>query len=244
MVKLLRSQIRGSKQWLKRVLIVGLILAALAGGYYLIFKSDFLIIKTVRCSVKDKTSLADEKRWCEMVERLLLDQKMLFSNSEAVATQLENRFLPVGGVSIERKYPQTVVVTISERKPMAKVANPGGVFFLIDEEGVIFAQTDSGGLSLSEVILDLGEELSLGSIVSSDILELILLEEPKILQIKYVGATGIELKSDEVPLILFSRQKEVSEQIRSLQTVWQKYKIEGKALKKIDIRFDKPVVEY
>lgn len=244
MVKLLKPKVRIFRYWFKRVLIVLLVLAALAGGYYLVFKSDFLIIKKVECFVRDKTSLADEKRWCETAERLLLGKRIFLSNQQAIASEVYRKFLPIGKVIVEKKYPQTVVAIINERKPVAKVANPGGAFYLIDDEGVVFAQADSGGSSLSEVLLDLGEEVSLGSIVSSDILELILLEDPKILQIKYVRATSVELKSDEVPLILFSRQKEVSEQIRSLQTVWQKYKIEGKALKKIDLRFDKPVVEY
>lgn len=239
-----KTQLRNLRHWLKRVLVVGLIFAALAGGYYIIFKSDFLIIKTVNCSVKDKTSLADEKRWCETAERLLQGQKMLFFNSTTTVGQIKNRFLPVGEVIVEKKYPRTVVVTFGERKPIAKVANPGGAFYLVDKEAVIFAQADSETSSLSEVILDLGVEPSLGSTIASDILELVRLEEPKVLQIKYIGANSIEVKSGEVPLILFSRQKDISQQIRSLQIVSQKYKIEGKELKKIDLRFDKTVVEY
>lgn len=244
MVKLIKPQIRTFHRWFKLVLAVLFIFAALAGGYYLVFKSDFLIIKTVNCSVKDKTSLADERRWCETAERLLFGKRIFLPNQQALADEIGRKFLPVGEISIKKNYPQTVAVTISERKPTAKVANPGGAFYLVDKEAVIFAQADSEISSLSEVILDLGVEPSLGSTIASDILELVRLEEPKVLQIKYIGANSIEVKSGEVPLILFSRQKEISQQIRSLQIVSQKYKIEGKELKKIDLRFDKTVVEY
>lgn len=244
MVKLMKPQIRTFRRWFKRALLVIVVLAALAGGYYLVFKSDFLIIKYIKCSVKDKTSLADEKRWCETAKRLLQGQRIFHTHLPAVAGELERKFLPVGEVSIEKNYPQTVVVTIRERKPIAKVANPGGVFYLVDDEGVVFAQVSSETAALPEVLLDLGMELSLGSSIAPDMLELIQLENTRVLRIKYVGANTIEIRSDEVPLILFSRQKEIGEQTRSLQTVLQKYKIEGKMLKKIDLRFDKVVVEY
>lgn len=45
-------------------------------------------------------------------------------------------------------------------------------------------------------------------------------------------------------LVLFSKEKEYSNQVASLQFILSRSKIEGKIPQKIDLRFDKPVLTY
>ena len=73
---------------------------------------------------------------------------------------------------------------------------------------------------------------------------LILLEEPQISSVKFIGQQGIEAKSDEQLTILFSREKVLEGQTQALQMIVKKYRIEGKDLKQVDLRFDQPVVKY
>jgi len=212
--------------------------------FYLIFKSDFFTVKNVNCWVQDKTSLADEKRWCETVKREVLGQKVLSLKQQAIADEIRQKFLPVGGVTIKRKYPQTVLVQISERKPIAKVCPPGGREFLVDEEGVIFSEVTPETKDLKKVSLELGLELSLSQTLNEDIVFLILLKNPQIESIKYIGQEGIEVRAEENLAILFSRKKNLEAQARSLQMIVQKYKIEGKDLKQVDLRYERAVVKY
>ncbi len=246
MIKLLkpRTQVRVTRRWLRRVGLVFLFSCFLVLIFYLLFKSNLFTIRNVNCWVQDKTSLADEKRWCDAVERDLLGQRILYPKIQAAASQIGHRFLPVGEVKITRKYPQTVLVQISERKPLAKVGPPGGQEFLVDDEGAVFSQVTPETENLRKITLELEDGASVGQTISSDIVFLIRLEEPKIASIKYIDQGGIEVQAGENLTILFSRQKSIEAQIRSLQMIVKKYKIEGKQLQQVDLRYEQPVVRY
>jgi len=246
MVKLLRTKnyFRGESRWFKKVTLVSCLLSLVALIFYLVNKSDFLTVKNVRCFVKDKTSLADEKRWCGEAERLLGGQEIVLSNLTAVAGEIEHKFLPVGNVVIKRKYPQTVTVEISERKPLVKVAQPGGREYLVDKEGVLYSEVVPGTGDLRLVILELGTDLGLGQKVGAEVVALVRLEESPVQAVKLVEQETIEVRAGGDLVILFSRQKDLPTQIRSLQTIMQKYRIEGKPLKQVDLRFEQPVVKY
>ena len=243
MVKLLVTRKRVTSK-IRVVGIVFLFLCFLVFLFFLLFKSDLLTIKHVNCQVKDKTSLADEKRWCETAERLLWGQKIFHTHLGAVVGELERKFLPIGEVVVTRKLPQTVVVQIVERKPIAKVCPPSGLEFLVDREGVIYSEVTPEAKELKTIILELGVELQLGQKLEPEIISLILLEESPVQDIKLVGQEAIEVRASGDLVILFSRQKDLPTQIRSLQTILQKYRIEGKALKQVDLRFEQPVVRY
>lgn len=60
--------------------------------------------------------------------------------------------------------------------------------------------------------------------------------------IKVVSPREIEVWLEEGILILFNSEKDVDIQLDSLQLILSRAKIEGKTIKKIDLRFDKPVI--
>lgn len=227
-----------------RILLVVMLVVIVAGGYYLIFKSDFFVIKKINCRVENKTSLADEKRWCEAAERNLRDRRIFRFNSTTVVDELTRKFLPVGGVNLISHYPQTVEVVIKERRPAAKVSLPEGLPFLVDQKGVLYSQAGETDVGIRLVILELNTKLSLGQQLDLAVVELILLKEPALILIRFANHESIEAESHEGTTAVFSRQKNLEDQIGVLQTVLKSYKIEGKVLKKVDLRFDKPVVIY
>lgn len=63
-------------------------------------------------------------------------------------------------------------------------------------------------------------------------------------EIKEVDAFTLEITSQDNIIAVFSSQNEVENQISSLQTILAKSRIESKPVKKIDLRFNKTVVEY
>lgn len=56
--------------------------------------------------------------------------------------------------------------------------------------------------------------------------------------------SGISATLSEGGQIIFSREKDFNSQVDSLQIILSRLKIEGKKVKKVDFRFDKPVVVY
>lgn len=248
MVRLLRPKVRIQRRvfrrWFKRVGIVFLFFCFFVSLFYFVFKSDFFIVKKVECGVKDKTSLADEKRWCDAVEREVLGQRIFFLREEQISGEIRERFLPVGEVAIERELPQKINIQITERRPISKICPPGGLELLVDKEGVIYAEAQPGSQGLKTVTLELGSDLAIGQKIDDGVVSLILLEEPQVSFVKYTGQGGMEIRADEKLIIFLSREKDLEGQIRALQTIVKKYKIEGKDLSRVDLRYDQPVIKY
>src|SRR3989344_8750702 len=74
-----------------------------------------------------------------------------------------------------------------------------------------------------------------------------LLSERKLVDINSVEKTNegsFQVKSKSGEIFIFSHEKNLEEQVSTLQTLLAKAKIEGKSLKKADFRFSKIVVEY
>lgn len=170
--------------------------------------------------------------------------KRMYSNLTTVVVNLEHKFLPVGEVLIKKKYPQTAIVQIRERTPIAKVCPPGGKELLVDKEGVLYAETQIDSPGLKTVVLELGFELTLGQEVGAEVVSLILLEEPQISLIKYIGQEGLEVRANGQLTVFLSRGNNLGQQIEDLQTIVRKYKIEGKGLGQVDLRYDQPVIKY
>ncbi len=81
---------------------------------------------------------------------------------------------------------------------------------------------------------------------ASDRLKL-LIQEKSLFEISNLTVTAegdfqVQAKSGQI--FVFSAQKDLSEQVATLQTLLSKAKIENKSFKKVDFRFDKIVVEY
>lgn len=244
MVKLLRPKVRIARRWFKRVGIVFLFFCFLAVAFYLIFKSDFLVIKNVRCEIKEKTSIADENRWCEEAERLLQGRNIISTYLTTAVDKLVDKFLPIGNVVVKRKFPQTVLVEIVERKPIARVCPPGGREFLVDQEGLVYSEVLPEFQNLLRVVLELGVELKVGQTLEPEIVSLIRLEEPRVSAVKFVEPQGTEVKANGQLTIFLSREKNLESQLRALQLIIKKYRIEGKGLKSVDLRYSQPVIKY
>ena len=74
-----------------------------------------------------------------------------------------------------------------------------------------------------------------------------LIDEYKIFEVGSVRESGndsLEVTSKNNILVIFSLKKDLSGQVRTLQTVSTKAKIENRNLKKVDFRFEKIIVEY
>lgn len=74
-----------------------------------------------------------------------------------------------------------------------------------------------------------------------------LIEKDKIVDIDAIGKTlegNISLKVKNGPQVFFAVKKSLVDQVATLQTLLTKAKIDNKAIKKVDFRFEKIIVEY
>lgn len=73
-----------------------------------------------------------------------------------------------------------------------------------------------------------------------------LLESEKVFEIESINdvQNGLEVKSKNSATVVFAKDKDLSNQVRTLQTLLAKAKIENKSVKRVDFRFEKIVVQY
>lgn len=62
--------------------------------------------------------------------------------------------------------------------------------------------------------------------------------------IKPISSQEIEIDLKNGPQVIVSSQKDIRAQLDSLQLILLRAKIEGKKIKRVDLRFNKPVVVY
>jgi len=126
---------------------------------------------------------------------------------------------------------------------VAAVALGTGVWLLVSSnfsfEGLLGGLTSSLSprTSTSSAVRDLSPEDKIRALI----------QEEHLLEIASVTKTpqgDFEVKSKSGQLIIFSQEKNLEEQVSTLQNLLAKAKIEGKGLKKADFRFSKIVVEY
>lgn len=72
------------------------------------------------------------------------------------------------------------------------------------------------------------------------------IESEKVFEIESIKEVqnGFEVKSKNSATVIFAKDKDLSNQVRTLQTLLAKAKIDNKSVKRVDFRFEKIVVQY
>lgn len=68
-------------------------------------------------------------------------------------------------------------------------------------------------------------------------------EQLSVKEIQQVSKTVYKLKLEENGEVLLTSERDISEQLASLQRIVSRLTMEGKKFKRLDLRYDKPVIE-
>ncbi|MBA3619623.1 MAG: FtsQ-type POTRA domain-containing protein [Acidothermales bacterium] len=127
--------------------MASVLIAALAGAVWAVWWSDLLVVREVSVAGERRLS-ADEVRTAAAVPGNVPLARL---DTDAVRARVAG-LREVAGVEINRRWPGTVQITVTERKPAAALAQPGGGFAVIDSQGVSFDTVQRpGGLPLLDV---------------------------------------------------------------------------------------------
>lgn len=223
-----------------------LFLALLA--YWL--RSDFWRIKKITCRLNGQDCPAPTRA---ALMGLYQAKRIFFLSTQTIAREIKSNFSALDQVEVKKQLPDGLFFQLEVRKPRAAVVDenkPEEFFYLVDQGGVFLEKaTASGGLPLV-VVGDLsepeiGEEFAPREVKKavSLLIDLQLrLLEPKKAKIISEKEIDFWLKNDTQAS--FSLKKDLKDQLDSLQLIYTRTKIEGKQPKRIDLRFDKPVVVY
>jgi len=251
------------KRWFKilgLLLIIGLLLFWL--------RTDFWLIRKVSCQFDDSDCPLDI---FNKARSLSLGKNILFFSKGELGENLKEEFPQIHLVEIKRGIPHSLTFTLSSRKSIVALAvelplldleatesaeiegpefNLSGTFYLLDQQGVVLEKvSESKNLPLilvsNDPQLNFGDQIEKEEIMKTiDLLSGLRLRliNPKITKIISLREVRVWLENDL--LCLFNFTKDIDEQLDSLQLISSRAKIEGKQIKRIDLRFDKPVVAY
>lgn len=73
-----------------------------------------------------------------------------------------------------------------------------------------------------------------------------IIEAEKVFEIESINEVqkGLEVKSKKSIIVIFSNEKDFLNQVRTLQTLLAKAKIDNKSVRRVDFRFEKLIVQY
>jgi len=229
------------KKWVKLFAFLTLVVLL---SFWL--RSDFWAVKKINCQLDDQDCPAD--LWNKLAV-FSLQKNLIFFPSQKLEKEIRESFPQAGDLKIKKRI-FTLSFELHSKKPVAalSVEPPGSLFYWLDEEGIVLAKTDkNNGLPLilikNDPVLEVGQAFEYGN--SQALMSLVIglkmhLVESKTLRL--VSPREIEVWLEDEVLILFNGEKDVGVQLDSLQLILSRAKIEGKTIKKIDLRFDKPVI--
>jgi len=232
---------------MKKILKILFFLIFLGGVAFIVFKSGFFAVRKISCQW-EKDSCPPEI-WNELTS-LTFGKNLIFLKKEEISKKFLNTHHIVKDLEIKKVLPNKLVFELEKRKEVVVLGfETTKDFFLVDEGGVVVKKENNASLPLillsEELNLDIGQQISqpqiIGTIKFLTTLRLNLLE-PKIAKIAPPYSLTVWLKSGEEAV--FSLKKEIQAQVDSLQFILSRSKIGERKIKKIDLRFDKPVVNY
>ena len=234
---LLKSPMRWKKLVKIGVLILGVMVVVL------VFRLDLLKVQQISCQIND-TNCPGEI-WTDLMA-LSLGKNIFSFPIESINLQIKNSYPQIDKIKIKKNLPSRVDFNLTSRQP--QVAISGEKFHLVDFQGVVIEKSETSGeypliFLEPEMNLKVGEKFNQKEVLET--IEAIVglrlrLIEPKLAKIISFSSVDIWLKDDTQ--LIISLKKEISSQLDSLQLIYQRAKIEGKKLKQIDVRFDKPII--
>jgi len=209
-------------------------------GFYIVLRSEPLLVKNIIVTTDydinanpELVKILEKARW----------QNIFQLNERTLAEKIKDTDLKINQVMVQKKIPGKILVDITSRQALAVI--PGvGKFFLIDKDGLVFEEKkEAAGLPILN--LDL-QNIKLGSRIDDRYKGIFLILEKLGKEVSTVSQTEEEIKLEltDGSLIVLPVDEQLESKLYALQTLLNRFKIEGKRPRKIDLRFEKPIVTF
>ena len=188
-----------------------LILIVFIGLFYFLVFSSFFQIKEIKISGNSAFAEASADRQKISVENIQeviekeIEQRVLFLPSKSIfladfpkiKAKISETFPQIAQINFKREFPDTLTVTIEERKPTA-VFNQEDLYFFLDKEGIIFENTLAGGQLIKIKKAVKAKELKLGDrVLEKELISAILEIESKLENDLKIPIEEVLVVSDE-----------------------------------------------
>lgn len=241
-------QVVGFFRKIKTPILILLLLTSLSYGlYYAVYKWDYFLVDNIEITGTSKfVNTIDLQNF---VQANQIHKNILLLNTMELSKEIKNRFLGASSVEIGKKYPNTLIVKITERKPLALLKNDISTeYYLIDQEGYLLGTVEDDPDNLPKI--NFVGDLRVGEFVSKDLVPIYYdiieaLDESKVkVSSMSFYEKHIVFYTNEGVRVLVGNEKEKSTVLSALTKLLKALQIENKKPNSIDLRYDKVVVSY
>lgn len=180
------------------------------------------------------------------MERNKLPKNLLLLSTEKLARGLREAYPLLWAITVTKRYPHTLVISATVRKPLAQITTPLGTF-IVDVEGVVLGEKTSTGqfprLNFSVPVVAVGTRIPDPAVASS--LQLVANTGSfiDIAEISTNDSSSILAKTVTTDIII-PQGGDIGAIVTTLQTLFSGFRIKGTLPTRVDLRFDKPVVTF
>lgn len=209
-------------------------------GSLLFFGYGVFNVKSFEIST-EKDCVKEEKLREDLIS---IKPNLLVSTAKSINVSLKNKYSCVDNVVVEKVYPSTLKVAVFSNLPIAKFENSN---LLVDGNGQIVEGTASGKVptiypqsALEKSALGADGTVSFASGIIKSLKD----SDFLVSNVRILDDENIVVYNSENAIAVFSSKVDLQRQIRSLQSVIAKSKIDAAKISKIDLRYTMPVVVF
>lgn len=163
-----------------------------------------------------------------------------------IINQLKNNFADIEQIRVTKKYPNSLIIDYIPHVPLAQLRSPKSTF-LVNRQGIIFAKAASDNLPqiiTSDPNIAVGQNISAqGLKLSLDLIKSLRQTKPAIKSITLENhQLNIALEAN--PQILVGQQQNSDQMTKIIQDLLYQFEQQQKTPRVVDLRFDRPVLQY
>lgn len=217
--------------------VVGVVIAGIFSVAIFVLMYSIFTIQTIEVEGSGVHITVDEKHF---------PKNILFIDEKKLAHELLRQYPQLASVTIDKRYPHTLVITPSLRVGIARI-HTGIGSFRVDAEGRVLEDPDiREALPLLDIPVlqpTVGEQITDEAILSAIGFVHKSAAFVPIVTIQVAGGASFLAKSATTD-ILFPQHGDSGTRAATLQTLMRGFRMKGTLPAKIDLRFDKPVVSF
>lgn len=235
-----------SKKFLPHSLIILIVLLSIIGMSVFLYVYNATKVKTIKIQGSHSGDTL-------FGLNSLKDDSLLFLSEKKVNDVVGGNNPIVSSVTIKKQYPQTLLLTLFYYQPFAYLKASSGYFLLNRDSRVLKKIKDEEFIADLPVIhyfqninistYQQGDKINYKDMMAAFSLLTAVSKENLIvntIDIDGVDVIGFNLKGKS---ILFSSEKDAGGQVYQLEQIIHQFRIQGKEFKKLDLRFNRPVLE-
>lgn len=198
-------------------------------------------------SAQDVQKIAEEKA---------LEKNCLFIDTKNLEKTISANFLAAKSVKVKRLLPKSLKVEITERTPIAliqsqdksKSGSGGREFYFVDADGFVLGLADK--LATNLPVVNYSQPVEVGKFIEASAVayyfDLIKALDEDGIAVSTISSYPryTQFFTREDSQVLFSNAQSAKPQVRIFAKMMEAFKAEGRKPKKIDLRFDKVIVEF